>query len=353
MTSMTPLKKVVFAAVAGTIAAALVLPSPAMAKTSARAAAKTEAAAKPKLRMLWHEEFDGKRGLPPTVQTSTRKYDKKYNWTTEINGNPYNHERQYYTDDVVQFNKSGSIAHYAIEVNGKGSLAINAVKPQKKTATHRSTYPQDYCAYGVCEYVSGRMNTKGKLGFKYGQILARVKVPDGGGTWPALWLLGADDSTNNWPGCGEIDMLESATTANFYGAIVGTLHSWPDDGIGTTARYYPEAPDLYAGYHTIGLRWVPNKIEFMVDGKVYQSITKKEMTSEGNAVYVDSLGQTYNREWPFNKEFYMILNLAMGGFFGGDSSDDYKAPADSKGGALLVDWIRVYSVNGIGKVIRH
>ena len=306
-----------------------------------------------KLRLLWKDEFNGKRGLPPSVKTSTRKANRSYNWVTEITGNPYNHERQFYTDDVVEFSPKGHIAHYAIELNGKGSLAINARRPQKKTALHRGTFPQDFCAYGACEWVSGRMNTKGQLSFKYGQIMARVWVPEGGGTWPALWLLGSDIDSNSWPSCGEIDVLETAPTPNFYGDIVGTLHSWPSDGFGMTARYTPDKPDLYSGWHTVGIRWLPNRVDFIADGSVYQTVTKADMTSDNNAVYVSSLGETYNREWPFNKEFFMILNLAMGGHFGGDPDDSYRAPDDSKGGSFMVDWIRVYSVDGVGKVFRH
>lgn len=336
---------------------AMATPSSAQTSGPSRAKMSTVApAAKPsgaRLKLMWQEEFNGSRGVPSTIQTATRHAKYGQNWATEITGNPYNHERQYYTDDVVQFNPNGSIAHWAIEQNGKGQLAINARVPQAKTAKHRGTYPPDLCGYGKCEFVSGRMNTKHKLSFRYGYIVARVKVPTGGGTWPAFWMLGTDIDTNSWPACGEIDIMEASTSANFFGDIVGSLHSWPDDGYGITSRFTPDKPTLYEGYHTVGIRWLPGRIDFYADGKVYQSVTKKNMTSDSEAVYVDSLGQTYNREWPFDKDFFIILNLAMGGYFGGEPDDNYKAPSDSRGGTLLVDWIRAYSINGIGKVTRH
>ena len=316
--------------------------------TSSAAPAAPPKASAPKLKLLWHEEYNGKKGIPSTVQTSKRAPKKYYNWVTTVTGAPANKERQYYTDGVVSYNPTGSIAHRAIELDGKGNLAFNAVKPQAKTAKHPSTAAPDYCFYGKCEYLSGRMETNGKIGFKFGQIEARIKIPTGEGTWPAFWMLGANinEYGSGWPQCGEIDIME-ASYSNRYGSMFGSLHSYPDDGFGITSSTYPD--NFYSKYHTYGIRWVYNKIDFMVDGVIYNTITKADVVSE--KVSVENVGMV-TREYPFNNEFFLILNLAMGGTLGGNYDGEVE-PKSAKGGTMLVDYIRFYSVNGTGKLIRH
>lgn len=315
--------------------------------SSSAAPVAPRAATTPKLKLLWHEEYNGKKGLPHTVQTSLRNEKSWHNWTTTVTGAPNNKERQYYTDGVVSYNPTGSIAHRAIELTGKGQLAINAVKPQARTAKHPSTAPNDFCIYGRCEYVSGRMDTAGKVGFKFGQIEARIKLPTGEGTWPAFWMLGANiDKGVSWPNCGEIDIME-ASYSNRYGSIFGSLHSYPSDGFGVTSSFYPNNP--YTEFHKYGIRWTYNKIEFLIDDVVYNTITKSDMV--GEKIYVEDQGLV-SREYPFNQEFFLLLNVAMGGSLGGDG-DGEVADKKSKGGTMLVDYIRYYSVNGQGKLIRH
>lgn len=317
-----------------------------------RAVVPAVAPAAAKLKLLWAEEFNGKRGLPPTVHVTGLRDRSTFNWNTEVTSRPNNRERQYYTDGVVQFNKNGSIAHWAIELDGKGSLVINAIRPQKAVkGTHRGTVPPDTCYYGPCEYLSGRMNTKDRLSFLYGQIQARMKIPQGEGTWPAFWMLGANIDDVNWPSCGELDIMEAAGTPERAGSIFGSMHSFPSDGFGLTSSEYPE--DLYTKYHIFGIRWVKDRFDWMLDGKVFFSMTRREATADYNAVWSDVLGETLNREWPFNKKMFLILNLAMGGTLGGDSDNDFAAPAGATGGQLMVDWIRYYSVNGQGRLIRE
>jgi beta-glucanase (GH16 family) len=310
-----------------------------------------QAATTPRLKLLWHEEYNGSKGIPSTVQTSLRNPRKGYVWTTTVTGSPDNKERQYYTDGVVQYNDNGTIAHHAIELDGAGHLAINAVRPQPRTAKHPATTPNDFCVYGRCEYVSGRMDTAGKLGFKFGQIEAKIKLPSGEGTWPAFWMLGANINTGlSWPNCGEMDIME-ASASNRPASVFGSLHSYPDDGFGVTSSAYPD--HFYDKYHTYAIRWTYNKIEFMVDGEVYNTVTKADVTSE--QIYVEGQGNVA-REYPFNKEFFLLLNLAMGGTLGGDQDGQVTRDANNKlpaGGTMLVDYIRYYSVNGQGKLVRH
>jgi beta-glucanase (GH16 family) len=312
-----------------------------------------QAANAPKLKLLWHEEYNGSKGLPKSVQTSLQNEKAWHNWTTEVTGSPNNKERQYYTDGVVEYNANGTVAHRAIELDGAGHLAINAVRPQAKTATHPSTSPSDFCVYGRCEYLSGRLNTAGKLGFKYGQIEANIKLPSGEGTWPAFWMLGANINQGvSWPECGEIDIMEASAT-NKPASIFGSLHSYPDDGFGVTSSWYPD--NFYDKYHTYAIRWTYNKIQFLVDNEVYNTVTKADVTSE-QIPLSDGSGNYARRQYPFNKEFYLILNLAMGGTLGGDEDGQVTRDANNRlpaGGTMLVDYIRYYSVNGQGKLIRH
>ena len=338
-------------AAAAAAVAALCCAAGAYAQGGSVAASQMSPVKAPKLKLLWSEEFKGKHGLPSTVLTSSRVDSKKYFWTTEINGNPNNRERQFYLDTPVQYNTTGSVKHWAIELDGSGNLAINAQAPRPAGVTYPSTYPYVDCGYGQCEWLSGRMNTQGKLGFMYGRIEARIKVPEGEGTWPAFWMLGANINKVNWPSCGEIDIMEASAT-NRYGQAFGSLHSQPDDqyNYGITASVSPD--NFYSAFHTYAIDWVKDRIDFSVDGKVYNSVTKAIMTSTSNAVQTQ-YGKLARRGWPFNQEFFLIVNLAMGGSIGGDPNDEFRAPAGATGGTMLIDYIRYYAINGIGKLVRH
>ncbi|MBU6213294.1 MAG: glycoside hydrolase family 16 protein [Actinomycetales bacterium] len=327
---------------------------------------KVPAVKAPKLKLLWSDEFNGKAGVPATVQTADRVYNKKYFWSTEITGTPPNHERQGYIDGPVEWavNSKGKayVRHRAIETDGKGNLAINARRVQPAL---KGKYPSTQAEFfscertslpgGTCEWLSGRMSTKDQsgwfrgIGFKYGKIEARIKVPEDDGTWPAFWLLGANIDKKPWPKCGEIDIME-ASALQRYGQAFGSLHSFPNDqwNVDITANT-PPVDDFYSNYHTYAIMWKQDRIDFLFDGKVYKSVTKAFMTSKDNAV--PGKGR---REWPFNQEFFLIVNLAMGGVLGGDSSIDFMVPdTNTTGGTMLIDYIRYYSVDGVGTLIRH
>ena len=294
--------------------------------------------------LLWSDEFNGPAGVPSTVQTTDKGADSTLPWKAMVSGwGGGNRERQYYTDGVVQYNADGTVKQHAIELDGKGNLLLNAAKPQAAGDNHPSTAPAENCWYGPCEFVSGRIDTQGRIGFKNGLLEARVKIPSSPSTWPAFWMLGANYPEVPWPICGEIDIMETASTRDRGYSYFGSLHSRPSNGIGITKTM--GSLDLYSGYHTFGLLRTPNKIDFRFDGQTYFSITKAEATSSTWAVN----GQ--NREWPFDQEYFMILNLAMGGTLGGGPGG-LTVPA-ATGGTLAVDWVRFSSVNGIGEVITH
>jgi beta-glucanase (GH16 family) len=295
--------------------------------------------------LLWSDEFTGDAGLPPSVQTSSGAPDANRPWQTTISGQGGgNRERQYYTDGVVQYNADGSVAHYAVELDGQGHLNLNAAKPQAANDNHPATGIDSSCWYGSqCEFLSGRIDSKDRLGFKYGLLETRVKLSDAPSTWPAFWMLGANYNSVGWPACGEIDIMESAFTSTRGYTYFGSLHSLPDNGFGISKDAFSDS--LYTEYHTFGLLRTPTKIEFRFDGKTYFSVTKAAATSSTWAV------DGKNRSWPFDQEFYMIYNLAMGGTLGGGPGG-YASPS-ATGGTISVDWVRFSSVNGEGEVIHH
>lgn len=321
-------------------------PSFAVTPASAPAAGITRIAGKPApkpvIKLLWREEFNGKAGLTSVVQRDTLNPAKGQVWQAEVTGTGGgNRERQFYTDGVVEYNKTGSVAHYAVELDGKGSLAINARRVRPRAGTRPSNAPSGTCWYGACEFVSGRINTRGIVGFQHGLLEARIKVPNAWNSWPAFWMLGANIGEVDWPKCGEIDIMESAANGAKYWSYFGTLHSDPSDGfgVGSGARYLE---DIYTKFHTYGVYWDKTKVQWRLDGKPYFTATKKAVTG----------GEwSFPRSWPFDQEMFVILNVAMGGTLGGDANG-YVDP-DSNGGTMLVDWVRFSSVNGVGKLIKH
>jgi beta-glucanase (GH16 family) len=175
------------------------------------------------------------------------------------------------------------------------------------------------------------MKTARNVGFMYGRIEARMKLPQGVGTWPAFWMLGGDllDGVP-WPECGEIDIMEyrgdisDRTTSAIHGPTTP-----PGSGLGAAFMNYDS---LSNGYHTYAIEWKKNSISFIVDGRVTGSYNSTD---------------TGTRGWVFNQKFFLILNLAMGGTYAGEFIDPTLNQAQ-----LSVDYIRFYSVNGVGKVIK-
>ena len=264
--------------------------------------------------MLWSDEFNGKKGARPSAKV----------WSAEIGGGGWgNSERQYYTD------KSANAS-----MDGAGRLIITADRISNEYAEQIGTVPGtedilNRCS--ECQFTSARLKTARKLSFMYGRVEARIKMPVGVGTWPAFWMLGGDllDGVP-WPECGEIDIME------FRGDIsdraTHALHGpTTPKGSGLGAAFLSYEP-LSNGFHTYAIEWKKDRIDFIVDGRV-------------NGTF--SVADTGRRGWVYNQEFFLILNLAMGGTYAGEYIDPTLNQAQ-----LSVDYIRFYSVNGVGKVIK-
>lgn len=256
--------------------------------------------------LLWSQEFDAQVGSPA---------DEEF-WSHQTgDGSQYgltgwgNHELEFYLPENTV-------------TDGKSNLVITAKR------TDASTAPDAY--YGKAEFTSGRIVTAAKLHFEYGRYEIRAKVPGGVGLWPAFWMLGDNIAELRWPYCGEIDIME------FIGRkpneILGTLHGpgyFGDDGHGAVHRVSePVAED----WHVFTIDWKPDHIIWYLDGKRFFEASAETVAPN---------------EWVFNHPFYFLLNLAVGGHLGGTL--DPNLPDESQ---LLVDWIRVYEIDGFGRVFK-
>lgn len=237
------------------------------------------------LATTFSDEFNAAAGTP--VNTSK--------WNMETGDNVNNHERQYYT------NSTSNAVH-----DGQGNLVITA----------RRENPGNYnCWYGRCEYTSARLNTSGKFTQTYGTFETRMKMSRGQGMWPAFWLLGG----GNWPNDGEIDIMENVGFEP--NTVHGTIHGPGYSGSGGIGAGYSIGSPFADGFHTFRLEWSPNKLVWLVDGNVYQTRTPADLGG---------------RTWVFNHGFFIILNLAVGGYWPGDPNSSTPMP-----NTLTVDYVRV------------
>ena len=179
-----------------------------------------------------------------------------------------------------------------------GVLKINAIKE----------------TLGSKSYTSTRMLSKDKFAFKYGKVEIRAKLPVGIGTWPALWMLGSDINTAGWPACGEIDIMEHL--GRNLNTIYGTFH-YPGRSGGNADGSSKLINNATTEFHIYSLDWTSSSIKISVDGEIIHTLS--------NSVAV-----------PFNHDFFFILNIAMGGGFGGPVD-----PAFTNA-TMEVDYIRVY-----------
>ena len=230
--------------------------------------------------LVWHDEFDV-RGLPNPER-----------WAFEV-GLVRNNERQYYTQARAE--------NARIE---DGMLVIEAHKE-----------PYDGAAYTSASMTS-------RASWTYGRVEVRAQLPKGRGTWPAIWMLGTNIREVGWPRCGEIDIMEHVGFDP--GRIHANIHTGAYNHVQRTNKgnsLLVTRPD--EEFHVYELVWTPSQISALVDGQRYFTFAKEP---GGDAV------------WPFDKPHYVILNLAIGGSWGGQQGiDDAAFPA-----RFLIDYVRVY-----------
>jgi beta-glucanase (GH16 family) len=278
---MTSLARVRRTTVAVAAAAAAVLSGMATTATSDAAPARPMAA-------TFTEDFNGPAG---SAANSSR-------WNYETGDNVNNHEREWYTSGAA----NGAL-------DGQGHLVITA----KKEGGHT-------CWYGPCQYTSSRLTTANKFSAQYGHVEARMQIPRGQGMWPAFWMLGTNigQSGVGWPKCGEIDIMENVGFEP--NTVHGTIHGPGYSGANGIGAAY-NGPVFADGFHTYAVDWSPNSIKWSVDGHVYETRTPADV---------------HGNQWVFNHPFYIILNLAVGGYWPGDPNGSTPFPA-----RLVVDYVHV------------
>lgn len=238
-------------------------------------------------KLVWSDEFDGS-ALDETV------------WSYNTGGSGWgNNEKQYYTSRPEN-----------IRVQN-GMLEIEARKEQ----------------YENNEYTSARIMSKNKKTFTYGKMAARIKFPGGKGTWPAFWMMG---NSGGWPNCGEIDIIEHIGSQDTRASFA--LHTVMKNGMkgnNWANTHFFDYP-LSADFHTYGIEWAQEEkegkdvIRFFVDDVQYAEVWEEQIDN--------------NDYWPFNKPFFFIINLAIGGNMGGTVDD----AIFNQQRIMYVDWVRVW-----------
>jgi beta-glucanase (GH16 family) len=204
-----------------------------------------------------------------------------------------------------------------------------------------------------CGYTSARLKTRKKDGSKlfnkkYGKIEFRAKLPTGQGIWPALWMLPQDEKYGGWPASGEIDVMEARGQEPT--KVLGTLHfgsRWPANTHFSNTYKFPGKGTI-ANFHVYGIEWDPGEIRWYVDGKKYakQSFWWSSGKTEAGKGLKPARESDLN-PWPapFDRPFYLIMNVAVGGKFLGNPDKTTRFPAE-----MLIDYVRVYDkVAGYGK----
>ena len=175
--------------------------------------------------------------------------------------------------------------------------------------------------YNGYPYSSARLKTQGKASWEYGRVEASIQLPGGWGTWPAFWML-PDDMSRGWPACGEIDIMEEVgyDQDSIHATTHTQTYNWTKGNQRTAATNQSGAT---SGFHQYALEWYPDHLDMFVDGRKY-------FTSPND--------NTGDDAWPFHKNFYIILNLAIGGDWGGAQGVDPNTWPKQ----MLVDYVRVY-----------
>lgn len=217
-------------------------------------------------------------------------------WTYDLgDGGWGNHELETYTKSIEN-----------VSQDGHGHLVIRAINA------------------GSGSYTSARIKTQGKFTVQYGKIAARMKIPHGQGMWPAFWMLGANIESAGWPACGEIDIMENIgkEPSVVHGTVHGPGYSG-SHGIGHPDEL-PGGEPLSRRFHIYAVEWwSPSAITFLLDNKSYFTVTPRDLPP--------------GTRWVYDRPFFLLLNLAVGGRWPGNPDSTTQFPQ-----TLLVDWVRVW-----------
>jgi beta-glucanase (GH16 family) len=242
-------------------------------------------------KLTFEDDFDGEAGSPVDLSK----------WSYDVGGNGWGNQQLEFNTDRTENSRH----------DGQGNLVISTLKER----------------YGNNDYTSARLRTSGKFDQAYGRFEARVKLPEGDGLWPAFWLLSNGYTTVGWPDCGELDILE--VRGSEPNVVHGSAHGPGYSGGNPKTDSYtlPAGRSFSDGFHTFALEWAPGEVHWFVDDHHFHAIRADQMGVGQRWVYDDN-------------EMFVILNVAVGGWFGGDV-DPGVFPQTT-----LVDYVRVYEATG-------
>lgn len=256
-------------------------------------------------KLVWADEFDY------TGKPDYKKWGYEYGFIR-------NNEKQYYTDSLK--NSRVENGHLILESNKEkiANVKFNSEEFKDKN------WLQYIAKIDTAQYTSASLSTKSLGEWKYGKFEVKAKLPEGIGHWPAIWMLGENKDEVGWPKCGEIDIMEHVGFDK--DSIFGTIHTKAYNHIVGTQKgkkIFIDKP--YDEFHIFSVEWTPDKIDFLLDGIVYNHIQNEYKTTD---------------EWPFDQKFYLKLNIAIGGGLGGKKGiDDSVFPQQ-----MVVDYVRVYQL---------
>lgn len=241
---------------------------------------------------LWQDEFN----QPPGTGPDPAK------WVADLGDNGWgNKELQTYTDS-----RENSFVVADSEATDGRALVLKAIR----TPTGG--------------YTSARLKTHGKFATRFGRIEARLKLPRGQGIWPAFWMLGDNIDQVPWPACGEIDIVE--LIGHQPGTLYGTLHGPGYSGQHGLTKFtlLPQDAAFSEAYHIFAVDWRPGRIDWLLDGKIFHTLTPADLPTGAKWVFDDMKG-------------FILLNLAVGGLWPGYPDATTQFPQEYR-----IDYVRVY-----------
>ncbi len=241
------------------------------------------------LELVWSDEFEGAAGTLPDPER----------WRFDVGGHGWGNRQLEHNTDRPE-NAS---------LDGEGRLAIVARRE----------------SFGGNPYTSARIKTQGLFEAAYGRFEARIQLPEGQGIWPAFWLLGADIDSAGWPACGEIDVMEFR--GQHPAVVVGTVHGPGYSGGGGLGTEAAIVGGLAGRFRLFAVDWQPERIRWFVDDFPFHEVTPADLPP--------------GADWVFDHPFFLILNVAVGGWFAGDPDASTPFPR-----TMLVDYVRVYQRAG-------
>jgi beta-glucanase (GH16 family) len=252
-------------------------------------------------KLVWSDEFD-KPGLPDPNK-----------WKYEV-GFIRNNEQQYYTQSRLE---NARVENGKLIIEAKAEHFKNPDFDPTRKDSKRARNSKE-----AAEYTSASITTRGKFDWTYGRLEVRAKLPSGRGTWPAIWMLGSNSSQLGWPAAGEIDIMEFV---GFEPNVVhANIHTRKYNHVQKTGKGSQiSVPEASTSFHVYALEWFPDRLDFFVDEKKYFTYA-----NEGSG----------KDAWPYDKPQFLILNLAIGGAWGGAKGIDPSIfPARYE-----IDYVRIY-----------